>query len=229
MKNATMRAFALAVGLALLAIAAPVVSAAGCQACHADIAAVLPAVHPPVKRAALDACLGCHKPGAQPVAANRFAAALHRAHVKAQSGLPCTECHVANARAKPGVARGKVVLVADRATMDVATRTMTVANASGWTSGLHMKAGVSCSSCHGAGVPPPGNEVANDRCLACHGPMDKLVEKSKPVEHADRNPHRSHLGEIACSACHKGHEASTVYCLDCHPRFPMRIGGSATR
>jgi formate-dependent nitrite reductase cytochrome c552 subunit len=74
-------------------------------------------------------------------------------------------------------------------------------------------------------VPAAGAEVANDRCLACHGPLDKLVAKTRPAQFADRNPHESHLGDIACTTCHRGHEQSAVYCLDCHPKFQMKIGG----
>ena len=55
--------------------------------------------------------------------------------------------------------------------------------------------------------------------------MEQLVEKTKPAQFADRNPHRSHLGEIACTVCHKAHEASVVYCLDCHRKFEMKIVG----
>jgi hypothetical protein len=232
MTNATMRAFGLAVALALLALAAPATAAAtsgACKACHADLAAVLPPGHPPAKGTALGACLGCHKPGAKREARNGFAAALHRAHAKAQGGLACAACHAVVTRGRPGVAGGRVVLVASRDTMALATATMTAAGADGWTAGVHAKAGVSCASCHGAGVPPPGAEAANERCLACHGPLATLVEKTKPAEHADRNPHRSHLGEIACTVCHRGHEASTVYCLDCHPKFPMTLRTAAPR
>jgi len=69
--------------------------------------------------------------------------------------------------------------------------------------------------------------VENQRCLECHGPMEKLAQKSAPKDFPDRNPHKSHLGEIACTVCHKGHQASTVYCLDCHRNFKMSIPGAA--
>jgi len=74
-------------------------------------------------------------------------------------------------------------------------------------------------------MPATGAEVVNDQCLACHGPMDKLVARTRPAQFADRNPHESHLGEIACTTCHRGHEKSAVYCLDCHPKFQMKING----
>ena len=39
----------------------------------------------------------------------------------------------------------------------------------------------------------------------------------------DRNPHKSHLGDIACTVCHHEHSPSKVYCLDCHARFDMKL------
>jgi hypothetical protein len=76
-------------------------------------------------------------------------------------------------------------------------------------------------------MPEKGDTVENDRCLACHGPMEKIVAKSTPTDFADRNPHKSHLGEIACTVCHKAHEASVVYCLGCHRLFTMKIQGGS--
>ncbi|HBL25170.1 MAG TPA: hypothetical protein DDZ40_13815, partial [Deltaproteobacteria bacterium] len=39
----------------------------------------------------------------------------------------------------------------------------------------------------------------------------------------DRNPHKSHLGTIDCVVCHKAHQSSKAYCLDCHKNFNMKI------
>lgn len=229
--HAWMRMAAFALALATVAVvAAPARAAPGCKGCHADFTAVLPKAHPAVKGGDLGACLACHKPDvAGKPAKNGFSVAMHRGHVKPKGGVACAECHVVNAKGKPGVARGKVVLVADKEVMQLVTRVMQDPSANAWTGGLHAKAGVGCASCHGAAVPGMGSEIANDRCLACHGPLEKLVEKTKPAEHADRNPHHSHLGDIACTVCHKGHEASKVYCLDCHPKWPLKIGGAAPR
>jgi DNA-directed RNA polymerase subunit RPC12/RpoP len=92
---------------------------------------------------------------------------------------------------------------------------------------LHAKAGIACTQCHGKGLPKPDDTVENGRCLTCHGPMDKLAQKTEPKDFKDRNPHKSHLGEIACTVCHKGHGESKVYCLDCHRNFKMKIQGGA--
>lgn len=219
----------LAALVALLAVTLPA-DAAGCKGCHKDVAATLPKAHPAVKGGDLAACLACHKPDAKGEAKkNAFSVAMHRGHVKAGGGVPCADCHVVNAKGKRGVARGKVVLVADKEMLGLMTGVMTDAGAAQWSGGMHAKAGIGCAGCHGSATPGGPEEVGNDRCLACHGPMDALVDKTKPADHADRNPHRSHLGDIACTVCHKGHQASKVYCLDCHPKWPMKIGGAAPR
>jgi mono/diheme cytochrome c family protein len=87
----------------------------------------------------------------------------------------------------------------------------------------HGKAGIDCARCHGKAAPKEGAEVENQRCLACHGPMETLAKKSEPKDFPDRNPHKSHLGEINCTVCHSEHGASKVYCLDCHKKFQMKM------
>lgn len=84
---------------------------------------------------------------------------------------------------------------------------------------------VNCAACHGKGTPQLDSTVENPRCLECHGPMEKLAKKSEPEDFPDRNPHKSHLGDIACTVCHKEHDTSIVYCLDCHRNFKMKIPG----
>ena len=100
---------------------------------------------------------------------------------------------------------------------------------SGYTDSLHGKANIMCGGCHGGTMAKEGDTVENSRCLACHGPMDKLAARSTPKDFPDRNPHKSHLGEINCTVCHKGHAESKTYCLDCHKLFRMNKipGGSA--
>jgi len=90
---------------------------------------------------------------------------------------------------------------------------------------FHHAGKVDCAGCHGKGAPKLDSTVENQRCLECHGPMEKLAKKSEPKDFPDRNPHKSHLGDIACTVCHKEHSASSVYCLECHPKFIMKIPG----
>jgi len=95
-----------------------------------------------------------------------------------------------------------------------------------YTDNLHAKAGIACANCHGKDLPKADTTVENSRCLACHGPMDKLALKTEPKDFKDRNPHKSHLGEVACTVCHKAHAESKVYCLGCHQKFKMKIQGA---
>lgn len=214
--------------LALALAAGPALAAKACKDCHTDLAKVLPKSHPKVKNATLAGCLSCHEPDTEgKPEKNAYPVAMHRAHMSGKGALACTECHVVKESGKLGAAGGKIVLIADQESFDAAAGLMKQPDAARWTAGLHATSGHSCASCHGAGLPKAGAEVANDRCLTCHGPLDKLVEKTKPAQFADRNPHHSHLGDIACTTCHRGHEASAVYCLDCHPKFEMKISGAA--
>jgi formate-dependent nitrite reductase cytochrome c552 subunit len=221
------RAALLAAGLLALAIGVPATGQArACRDCHETFTSVLPAKHPKTGNT-LGACLTCHKPKvAEAPVRNAFAVAMHRPHVKSEGGIACTDCHAIKPKGKLGVVDGKVQLVADKESFDAAVTLMKQPTATTVAAGRHAQATVSCSGCHGPGVPAAGAEVANDRCLACHGPMDKLVAKTRPAQFADRNPHQSHLGDIACTTCHRGHEPSTVYCLDCHPKFQMKMRGS---
>ncbi|HOD76591.1 MAG TPA: carboxyl transferase domain-containing protein, partial [Syntrophorhabdaceae bacterium] len=55
------------------------------------------------------------------------------------------------------------------------------------------------------------------------GDPEKLAAKTEPKDFPDRNPHKSHLGTINCTVCHKAHAASKTYCLECHKNFNMKI------
>jgi hypothetical protein len=101
------------------------------------------------------------------------------------------------------------------------------AASSGCLYSLHAKANIVCAGCHGKDLPKAGDTVENARCLECHGPADQLARKTEPKDFKDRNPHESHLGNIACTVCHKGHAESRVYCLECHKEFDMKIKGTS--
>jgi hypothetical protein len=94
---------------------------------------------------------------------------------------------------------------------------------------LHAEAMIDCAGCHGKDVPLLDTTVENSRCLACHGPQDQLAARSTPKDFPQRNPHDSHLGEIACTVCHHAHAESKAYCLDCHRNFAMEIPGAGSK
>lgn len=91
---------------------------------------------------------------------------------------------------------------------------------------LHGGRQVTCNACHGDKIPAQGAIVANDRCLACHGDDEKLKKKATPPTAASPDPHFSHLGEIDCTLCHRGHTQSRVYCMECHKTFTMKLPGT---
>lgn len=84
-----------------------------------------------------------------------------------------------------------------------------------------------CADCHGSAkkvVVDDSEAAVNAKCINCHGTLAELGKNS----HEEVNPHKSHLGEINCTACHHGHTASWAYCMNCHA-FDMKIpGGGAT-
>ena len=74
----------------------------------------------------------------------------------------------------------------------------------------HKEYGIDCAGCHGA------NEKKlfdHKQCLGCHESYVKVAERTRKLE---RNPHKSHYGEVECIACHQGHKADESLCAQCH-------------
>lgn len=89
---------------------------------------------------------------------------------------------------------------------------------------IHEAAGISCQECHetAANIIVDDKEAkVNAACITCHGDLKELAKLSDD----DINPHASHLGNVNCSICHKGHEKSEAYCQKCHS-FVMTIAGA---
>lgn len=234
MKHKRLTIFLVIIGL-LAVFSAPRLSAApakqSCKACHSDLASVLPKGHPAPKGSAVTSCTGCHLPDvsgkAQP---NVLSSRVHIAHAAGKKPVDCATCHT-------WVPGKRFAVQGQKGSSGAPSRqdmTLLKATLTSWASGpymdsFHAKANISCNGCHGKNLAKPDDTVENGRCLACHGPMEKLAKKTEPADFKDRNPHKSHLGEIACTVCHKAHQASTVMCLDCHKKFKMKITGSETR
>ena len=75
----------------------------------------------------------------------------------------------------------------------------------------HVAAGLNCASCHSES--PPSKQPATAVCVKCHGTNAQMAAKTASDQ---PNPHESHLGDIACTSCHHIHQASVLYCSQCH-------------
>ncbi|MBM9613793.1 cytochrome c3 family protein [Desulfobulbus rhabdoformis] len=203
----------------------PSVNQASCTQCHDDWAATLPAKHKPVAQASLQVCVQCHSPqGWGMDARNAFDTRIHMAHLGDQVGVDCLQCH----QWAPG---GPLLLHGvggqyGRFTLgdfELMREIYLAASSSSLLDHEHLVQGVTCSACHADGF---FDQVDNGICLSCHGPMDTLIAKTTPKQFPDRNPHKSHLGEISCTVCHVLHGQQKIYCLECHPNFKLRFDGA---
>lgn len=91
---------------------------------------------------------------------------------------------------------------------------------------LHKAKQIGCADCHGTAkkiTVDDSEKGINQSCVGCHGDLEAVGAKAKgPI-----NPHKSHLGQPNCTACHSGHSRSQAYCLKCHS-YDMPIpGGTA--
>ena len=199
-----------------------------CAPCHADFLKLLPKTHRPVAGNTITACVACHKPDFQgKTEPNPFSARLHLAHAKTDGKADCMLCHTWAPGKQFGVKGVKATMgKVSKENMALLKKSVTSWASSSFLDAAHGKAGVVCLSCHGKTLPEMGDTVENDRCLACHGSLEGLQARSAPKDFPDRNPHKSHLGDIACTVCHHAHKASTVYCMGCHGKFIMKIPGA---
>lgn len=203
---------------------------ASCKNCHADFTLLLPSKHPPIKGNDLAACVICHKtdmPDTQKK--NVFFTRIHLGHLPPKGQVNCLICHHWSAGKNFGLIGIKESWgVLTKEDMDTMKENFTSWAASEFMDNLHAQAGISCANCHGKELPKAESTLTNQQCLVCHGSVDELALKTEPKDFKDRNPHKSHLGEIACTVCHKAHQESKVYCLECHQQFKMTIPGAGS-
>ncbi|MHB8068870.1 MAG: cytochrome c3 family protein [Desulfobaccales bacterium] len=174
-----------------------------------------------------ESCLDCHTPHIGEEAKIRpFAATMHMKHIQAKVDLDCIACH-AGARnldfSLPGFPLGKIT----SGEYDFYEKAFRLWSTSPRLDALHMRNQVTCTSCHGSNLPNAGDTVEKDRCLVCHKSYEDLAKKTKPAKFPERNPHKSHIGEIDCALCHKAHKPSASYCLECHQEYKMPMKDAA--
>jgi len=87
---------------------------------------------------------------------------------------------------------------------------------------------LACTACHGDKTPTSVSAeealaTANQSCINCHGDAKAVAAALLPkLVHKEINPHASHLVEIDCVTCHRGHAAGEAYCNQCHAfEMPM--------
>jgi len=196
-----------------------------CATCHADLALVLPKSHPQIDHASFATCAECHIKVTEGTAeVNKFSTRIHLAHESAKNSLDCIACHSFVPVKSFGLIGLNISWGApsddDLAVMKESLISWAQSN---HTDHLHATAMIDCGGCHGKETPLLDTTVANSRCLSCHGPLEQLAAKTSPKGLPERNPHKSHLGDVACTVCHHAHTSSTNYCLTCHSNFKMTI------
>ena len=87
----------------------------------------------------------------------------------------------------------------------------------------HAVEGVKCVRCHG--TAKKSEPVPQETCLSCHGKGDSKALAARTAHVKPLNPHENrHYGtEADCGLCHRQHEKSVNFCLDCHPRFDFKL------
>lgn len=204
------------------------IASASCASCHPDLSTVLSKEHPPVKGGDLSACMSCHEPDftGKPQR-NAYSARMHLAHLPPKRNNDCTACHSWT----PGRSFGLIGVkgswgAPSKSDMNTMKEVFASWSSSQYTDNRHAKGGIVCAGCHGKDLPRADETVENPRCLECHGSVEILAKKTEPKDFPDRNPHKSHLGEINCTVCHRAHSPSKNYCLECHKNFDMKnLGG----
>ena len=82
--------------------------------------------------------------------------------------------------------------------------------------GVHTKKGLDCAACHTTNVISDSETEINKQCVICHGSLEQMGAETSTQS---PNPHKSHIGQMQCTACHSGHVPSVAYCTNCHD-FP---------
>lgn len=81
----------------------------------------------------------------------------------------------------------------------------------------HVERGAKCEACH---TTMPPKAVGTDQCLTCHVSYEKLAART---DKDDINPHASHLENLDCGACHRGHKKPVLACDECHEFTQLKV------
>ncbi|WP_211204082.1 cytochrome c3 family protein [Deferribacteres bacterium DY0037] len=200
---------------AVMCIAAMCFAEQVCLECHQSVN-VLPSEHEKVNFQ-VAACTECHVKE-DVLQADPFAAGMH---IKHAGEAECNVCHVMQGASPFGLQKGRIGEPTEE--LELITEKVVHWQTSQDLDNRHAKAEVFCNGCHGIALPEFASEVSNVTCLGCHGELKALQKKTESAEHKDMNPHKSHLGDIACTVCHHIHTEQTAYCVNCHPKFTITM------
>ncbi len=174
-------------------------------------------VHDTMRRQGNVTCKGCHTP-ASIKPASQVGQVIHASLPEGQ--MACVDCHRNLVHSRPGSLDAADELSAIKRAMNDSVLSPHLAN-------IHLQKGMSCATCHGKDLIPDANATAiNTQCATCHGGIEKIAANHKGPSYL--NPHAGHIGNVACSSCHAGHQESKAYCQNCHTNFDMPIPGGAT-
>lgn len=201
-----------------------------CTGCHKDGVTPSKKDHRKVAARSIEDCLTCHKPAVKDYPdVNRFGSSIHRAHVNKATTVACLSCHSWSAEKGFGPAAGGRDGISygplSRSDLHLLRRVFASWSDSPYLDAIHGRGNVSCLACHGSKAPAMHAVADSRNCVACHGRLECLAEKTTPADFPERNPHSSHLGHTACTDCHKAHQSSGAVCLNCHKNFRMKMPG----
>jgi len=197
--------------------------------CHPNMQTCLPEKHMAVKgENNISACRQCHTPASETLK-DTFSAKIHKKHF-AEKKLQCAHCHCIENGVSFALPSINSSGAPDKETLDALTDITAEWANSPYLSAIHAAKDITCAACHGNALPLLDDKPTKETCLVCHKSYAELAEKTPGQDHPSRNPHNSHLGPINCTVCHKAHEYSANYCMNCH-KFPMRPipGGKVLR
>ncbi len=202
--------------------AATVQGPGSCVSCHEKIQTVLPKDHPPSEGKDIGSCLTCHQTPSVAGKPNPFSANIHKSHLVGKAKLQCSFCHIIEEGKSFSLPGRESIGKPDKQTLDELPQITAEWGKSQYLGAVHSAKDVTCASCHGETLPLLDAKPTNAQCLACHGSYEALAAKTPGQDHVSRNPHNSHLGPINCTVCHKAHQVSKNYCLECHQTFKMK-------
>jgi hypothetical protein len=186
----------------------------GCSTCHENGAEILPSSHKNYDIKNTTLCFGCHRLNGK---ARTLGDKIHLVHMRKNSGLisNCALCHTVSEQGEAGLPGLAAKASAQR--MAKLKKFFLSSTISPYLDHSHNQNGVSCEQCHGKQELIEGRKEpdTHSHCVRCHGDYAEMIKKTAKSRY-EKNPHKSHLPDLQCSACHHAHKAFEDICASCH-------------